>query len=634
DEANNLKIIGRKDQLDKSLMIQLKTHKAAIVEYLKSNKEAEQGRSRVKITPREFAADALIRPSFAQQRLWFIDQMEGGSAHYNMPMAFRFNGPLDINRAEQAFARIIERHESLRTVFVADDEQVVYQRVIPFKQVKFKIKKLVLNGQNIEYAQRTEAQKSFDLSCDLMLRVAVIELSEQQGLLLLNIHHIASDGWSMAVLFDEYLRLYRQQTLTPLEIQYADYALWQHNYLKVDWQLSYWQKQLVEAPPLHSLMLDKPRPKVQTFNGAMLEFELDATTTKGLKQLALSHNATLFMVLHGALSWLLSVYSTSDDILIGTVVANRSQKELEPLIGFFVNTLVLRVQCDGDMNLSDYINHIKSVNIDAQHNQDVAFESVVEALSPDRSTAYSPLFQIMFSMNTTQGMQGTQAGADLVNSADINYQPIQSTQVVAKFDLNFIALERDGVLVYQIEYNTDLFEHDSIQAMGQQWSILLADMVDKPAAKLGELAMFDKAMLETSELQNTHLDWQPEPLCIHQSFEQQVLNRPEAIALIAGGLQLTYSELNQQANRFARFLQKQGVRNETLVGICMNRSIDQIVVMLAILKAGGAYVPVMPDFPSARKDFLVSDSGMLMLITDKGYQEALGSTVCSGQNLS
>ncbi|NQZ12769.1 MAG: AMP-binding protein, partial [Algicola sp.] len=374
--------------------------------------------------------------SFAQQRLWFINRMDGSSIQYNMPLAMRFKGKFEHKLVAQAFERIVERHEPLRTVFV-ETEQGVEQFIRD--DVKFELTVLEAKQSDVNRLAVEDATKPFDLAQDLMLRSSFIKLTENEGVLLFNMHHIASDGWSIGLLVNEFWSQYKalaagsSNPFAPLPVQYADYAQWQRTYLEgevLDAQLSYWDKQLADMPQVHSLPLDRPRPSELTFNGAKFATLVSKPTLDGLNQLALSQNATLFMVLHGAFSVLLARHSNNSDIVLGVPMANRLQKELEDIIGFFVNTLVLRTDCIDNPSFVDYLAHIKQVNLDAQANQDVPFEHLVERLKPTRSTSHSALFQILFTMNTAANTNTSEGQEDALALDDLQLSVIQDDQQV------------------------------------------------------------------------------------------------------------------------------------------------------------------------------------------------------------
>ena len=412
--------------------------------------------------------------SFAQQRLWFIDQLMGGASHYNMPMVLRVEGDFKVALAAQALKQIVARHEPLRTVFAQDSKGVLQ---VQDSDETFELIEDDLSHPNTTDAEQqqrinelaaNDAQQVFDLSHDLMLRARYLRTSPHSGVLLFNMHHIASDGWSIALLVREFIQLYdgyRQgQTphLNPLPIQYADYAHWQRHWLTGDAlasEVAYWQQQLAELPAVHSLTLDAARPEYQSFNGALHHFSVSSTRLEQLKQIALDHDITLFMLLHGVFALLLSRHSNSTDIVVGSPVANRQHKDVEALIGFFVNTLVLRVDTTHGDTLTDYLQHVKTVNLGAQAHQQVPFEYLVERLNPQRSTAHSPLFQVMFSMNTND--------IPTVSLPEVSFSPQVMTQVSAKFELTLNAQQSPDGLQLSFEYNTDVFKASTIERLSE-----------------------------------------------------------------------------------------------------------------------------------------------------------------------
>ncbi|MCJ8268108.1 MAG: condensation domain-containing protein, partial [Psychrosphaera sp.] len=441
---------------------------AAFIDHCRDNASNKVTRTAITAVARQ---GNQLPTSFAQARLWFIDAMDGSSAQYNMPLALSFKGHFDDKLVEQAFARIIERHEPLRTVFVdgkAGPEQVIRQNV------KFELTRIEAAKSDVHRLVIEDATKPFDLANDLMLRSSYIRLTDgestaDEGVLLFNTHHIASDGWSMGLLTAEFWQQYQAlatgqaNPLTPLPVQYGDYAQWQQDFLKgdvLDLQLDYWDKQLIDLPQVHSLPLDRPRPGQLTFNGATITTQTSIATLERLNQLASSQNVTLFMLLHGVFSVLLARHSNNPDIVLGVPMANRMQKELEDIIGFFVNTLVLRTQSNKNVSFVDYLVHVKQVNLDAQANQDVPFEDLVERLKPSRSTAHSPLYQILFSMNTNTSDEAGLEIDDLILSGVDRYieQSSDDQPVVAKFELTLTATTDDDGLCLDFNYNQDLFD--------------------------------------------------------------------------------------------------------------------------------------------------------------------------------
>jgi hypothetical protein len=452
DDKGNVRVIGPRDRLDAAVLAELKEKKAEIVQWLKSKQRTS--RPDIQVSPRH---SDYVPMSFAQQRLWFVDQLTG-SVPYNMPGAWRIRGDFDEQLAERALRRIIERHEPLRTVFVdaGQGPQQLIRATFAFDLARVDLQGVAIEAQaqSVQVAVDADVLRPFDLSADLMLRASFIRLAPQEGVLLVTMHHIASDGWSMGVLMQEFVQLYgafaqgRSDPLAPLAIQYADYAQWQRQWLEgavLDEQLGYWERQLAGLPAVHGLPLDRPRPPLQGFQGAIHEQMIDAATVAALKQLAQVHQITLFMLLHAMFALLLSRHSHSSDIVIGTPMANRLQKELEPLVGFFVNTLVLRADCSAEQSVRDYLAQVRQVHLDAQANQDVPFEHLVERLRPVRSTAHTALFQIMLSMNSVEVAPVTLPGLSL--------SPLGSEEVASKFDLTLDVLERGDGLGVQRRYH-------------------------------------------------------------------------------------------------------------------------------------------------------------------------------------
>ncbi|HEY0685992.1 MAG TPA: amino acid adenylation domain-containing protein, partial [Steroidobacter sp.] len=448
-------------------------------------------------------------------------------------------------------------------------------------------------------------------------------------MLLFNVHHIASDGRSGDILVEEFITQYeairtgRADPLPPLTIRYADYAHWQRNWLTgavLERQLGYWERQLLDLPPVHSLPLSRPRPAQASFKGARHPFHIDAATHQALKRLAQERQATLFMVLHAAVSILLSRHSNSTDIVIGTPVANRMQKELEDIIGFFVNTLVLRADCAGNPRFTDYLERIKAVNLEAQSNQDVPFEYLVERLKPERSTQYSPLFQVLFAMGVSGGEKGGS-----IELPDVRFTPVMAAEVGAKYELLFDAREMADGIAFHIDYNTDLFDSASVVRMAQHLGILLDGIVADPQTPIHALPLLseDEQHYLLHTLNATQAAY-PQDKCIHELFESQVEKTPNSTAVVYEGEQLTYAELNDRANRLAHYLREQGVQADTLVGLCVERGLEMMVSLLGVLKTGGAYVPLDSGYPRERLAYMIEDSGVELLLTQRTLQEKVG----------
>lgn len=608
-----------------ALKNEIVANKAALIALLKQREPADNRSSRIQPRVRETNE---LPTSFAQQRLWLVDQLGRGSPQYNMPDGLRVRGRFDEDIAERVLRRIIQRHEPLRTVFRSGAEG-------PLQHIRenfdFHLTRLDLSALPAEKQQqivlettRADALKPFDLSADLMLRASFVRLSEAEGVLLFNMHHIASDGWSMRILVKEFSELYhafskgQPDPLPPLKVQYADYAQWQREWLTGDVlerQLRYWEKQLADLPQVHGLPLDRSRPEVQTFNGAVHKCILDRTTVASLKQIARQEQVTLFMVLHGLFALLLSRHSNSHDIVIGTGVANRRQQELEPLVGFFVNMLVLRTDCRPGCTFREYLAHIKSVNLSAQANQDVPFEYLVERLKPQRSTSHAPLFQIAFNLNVVE--------TTLARLPELEFTPLESGQVSVKFDLVLDAFELEDVFL-NFTYNPDLFEETTIARLGEHFQNLARAVVanaDELIERLTLLSESERRYL-LYEVNETAADY-PRESCLQELFEAQVELRPEAVAVVFADRQLSYRELNEQANQVAHYLRERGVGPDTLVGLCVERSLAMVVGLLGILKAGGAYVPLDPNYPAERLKQMMSDSAPLLVLTEELLEHRL-----------
>ena len=625
-EEETLKARGRRGTLDAEVVSLIKSNRSQLLEYLRLNSDSGAAKRGPVVAIRRDSN--RLPPSFAQQRLWSVDRLEGGSAHYNMPSALRVTGRFDAAAAEQAFQRIIARHEPLRTVFGSDGAEV-WQEIRPsvaFTITQFDVSHLPHEEREERVGElaRSDAGKPFDLAKDVMLRVSWIRCAPEVGILLFNMHHIASDGWSMGILVREFIAQYAAvrsgggNPLPPLGIQYADYAQWQRDWLTgevLEQQLGYWERQLAGLPPVHNLPLSRPRPMRASFKGARYEFIIDEATHGGLERLAQERQATLFMMLHAALGILLSRHSNSTDIVIGVPVANRPLDELEGIIGFFVNTLVLRADCSGNPSFIDYLERIKTVHRGAQSHQDIPFEYLVERLKPERSTQFSPLFQILFSMRVT----GEERGGS-IKLEDVQFTPETSAEVGVKYDL-LIDAHADGT-TFHIDYDIDLFDAAVITRLAQHFAILLQGIVADPRMPIHALPLLSR--LEQSYLLHSLNATQasfPEDQCIHELFEEQAAKTPDNTAVFYEGKRLTYAGLNEQANQLARYLREEGVKADTLVGLCVERGIDMIVGLLGILKSGGAYVPLDPGYPRERLARMIEDSALQLLVTQEALLE-------------
>ncbi|BBN81233.1 hypothetical protein PA25_12180 [Pseudoalteromonas sp. A25] len=572
--------------------------------------------------------DEPLPLSFAQQRLWLLDKIEGGSAHYNMPGAMRLRGVLNIEALKQALDTIVERHESLRTYFQEDAQGEPLQVIHPFTSLdlpEIDISSLPEAQREPEYIDlvSTEASKLFDLSSDMMLRALLIKLSEREHILVVTMHHIASDGWSMGVLINEFSALYSAYVrgegspLAALEIQYADYAYWQRNWLRgevLETQLGYWERQLSALPVVHSLPLDKTRPAKQTFSGSTYDSVIGPQTQQKLMSLCKEVGGTLFMGLHAAFSVLLSRHSNETDIVIGTPIANREQTEVANLIGFFVNTLVLRSNLKDAPSFSALLEQSKNMLLDAYAHQQVPFEQIVEVLQPERSLSHSPLFQVMLVLQNNEEGELDLPGLSL--------SQVEGAEQVAKYDLTLSVTESDEGLHLEWEYNTDLFVQETIKRLASHFELLLEGLTDNP-----EKSVFSIEMLSEAEKHQQLVAWNdtaveyPKEQCIHALFEAQVEATPDAVAVVFAEQTMTYRELNAKANQLAQYLvEEKGVRPDTLVGICVERSLEMMVGILGVLKAGGAYVPLDPNYPAARLAYMLEDANLTTVLTQESLR--------------
>ncbi|PCK07322.1 MAG: hypothetical protein COA42_14895 [Alteromonadaceae bacterium] len=630
DDTQNLVIRGNKHRLDKTLIEEIKALKPALVEYFLQNVH-------MVIEAIENRDDLNLTASFAQRRLWLLDQIDGGSAHYNMPCSLKLSGKLNVKALNQAFTTILERHESLRTCFAVDEQgqpvQVI-QAAEEFAVPEVDLSQLHGQPQELQLTQyvREEAERVFDLQGDLMLRAQLIKLADNEFVLLLTMHHIASDGWSMSILINEFRALYRacvqgeQNPLAPLAIQYADYAHWQRNWLQgevLEQQLNYWTEQLADLPTVHNLPLDHARPELQTFAGKSYHSHIDAGTNAVLNKLCQAQDATLFMGLQAAFSVLLARYSNETDIVVGSPIANREQAEVASLIGFFANTLIMRSDLSANPSFAELLLQSKAMLSDAYVHQQVPFEQVVDRLQPERSLNHSALFQVMLIL------QNNKAG--VLELPELELSSLEpNDDRAAKYDLTLDVTESKQGLHLSWEYNTDLFERTTITRMAEHFDILLKSLVAVP-----EQSVFSADMLSTEERsqllstnrssdENSHQD-----LCVHELFEAQAEKSPNATALIFDDQQLSYGELNKKANQLAHYLLEQGLleqgllghglvegkTDQALIGICIERSPDMVIAILAVLKAGGAYVALDPEYPEARLQYMLDDAELTTVLT-------------------
>lgn len=567
------------------------------------------------------------KSSFAQQRLWFVDQYEPGTGLYNIPVVWQVQGKLDVAALERSINEVVRRHEILRTSFAFEDGSPVQ---IIAKHLQVKLQVTDLSGQEdahrqVERLTQEEAERAFDLSRGPLIRAGVLKLGEAEHMVLLTLHHVISDGWSMGVLIRELNALYRafiighSSPLKELPIQYGDFAVWQREWLQgevLQQHLNYWRQTLEGAPPVLELPTDRPRPAMPSHCGAELAFDLGLELSDKLHQLSRKSGSTLFMMVAAVFNVLLSRYSRQDDICIGYPVANRNRAEIEELIGFFVNTLVLRTRLMPEQSFESLLKQVRGAVLDADTHQDLPFEKLVEELRPERNLNHFPLFQVMFAWNNTDSLSLELPG--------LKIDWLQKSSGTAKFDLTLHMTQSGQHLRGWFEYNSDLFNRETIERMVEHLRVLLEAVVNNPQAKLRELPLLTPAEEHKLlvEWNDTKVDYSHDK-CIHQLFEEQVTRNPDAVAVVFENQQLTYAELNAKANQLAHYLRELGVKPDTLVAICAERSIEMIVGMLGILKAGGAYVPLDPAYPRERLAFMLQDSGAVLVLTQGEGRPAL-----------
>ena len=560
--------------------------------------------------------------SFAQQRLWFLDQLEPGSPFYNLPQVISIKGDLNVAALQRTLNEIVSRHEALRTTFAGGPDgptQIVAKSLtIPVPVHDLTALPASARDTTISTLAREEARRPFDLSTGPLLRASLVALDANTHVLFFTMHHIVSDGWSLGVLFRELAIVYeafaagQPSPLPPLPIQYADFAVWQREALQgaaLNRQLEYWKTKLSGAPPVLDLPADRTRPTIQQFHGAQTVRHLPQSLTQKLKDVSTEHRVTLFMTLLAAFKVLLWRYTNQPDVVVGSPIANRTRAETEELIGFFVNTLVLRTDLSGDPTFSELLKRVKDVALGAYDHQDLPFEKLVEELSPERDPGRNPLFQVSFVLQN--------AFRARLELPELSLERLDIHSGTAKFDLSLSILEVPDGLKTSWEYNTDLFDADRIERMTDHFEMLLEGIVAKPETGIGELPLLTKPEREMLEAWNRTEIAYPQGQCIQQLFEEQAERTPAATAVADDQQRLSYAELDRRANQLAWRLRGEGVGCESLVAVCLERSVELVVALLGILKAGGAYVPLDPTYPETRLRFMLEDTQAHVVLTEQ-----------------
>ncbi|WP_339788681.1 amino acid adenylation domain-containing protein [Paenibacillus sp. FSL R7-0313] len=560
------------------------------------------------------ADDREVYPqSFAQKRLFILNQLEGAELSYNMPEAMLLEGALDRARFEETFRKLVARHEMLRTGFEMMDGEAS-QRV--YQDVNFAVEFYQADEQEVEAVVHGFV-RPFDLAKPPLLRVGLVELAPERHILMYDMHHIISDGVSMEIFVEEFVRLYGGEQLEPLRIQYKDYTVWQHSQEqqeRLQHQGAYWLDMFQGELPVLEMPTDYPRPAVQSYEGQTMEFFFDASKTDGLKRLASETGTTLFMVLLAAYNVLLHKYSGQEDVIVGTPIAGRNHGDVQPLIGIFLNTLAIRSYPSSEKTFLSYLNEVKETTLHAFEHQNYPFEQLVDKVQVTRDLSRNPLFDTMFTMQNTENEQFELEGLRLI--------PYPSVLDTAKFDISLDVGEENGGLDYSFEYATALYKRETIERLAKHYEQLLVTIVNRPDAKIAELNLLTAEEKEQVLGAFNPAQLEPAPVAaFHQLFEEQAERTPEAEAVVYENDRLTYTELNERANRLAAALRTSGIGRESIVGILAERSVDLLVAVLAVWKAGGAYVPLDPDYPADRVRFMLEDSGAKVLLTQTPLRE-------------
>uniref|UniRef100_UPI002457AB1A non-ribosomal peptide synthetase n=1 Tax=Nocardia brasiliensis TaxID=37326 RepID=UPI002457AB1A len=573
----------------------------------------------------------MIPLSYAQRRLWFIHRLEGPSATYNMPLTVRLTGPFDARAFAAAVGDVVGRHESLRTVFVEVDG-VPAQRVLDVDRAEAPVTVTEVAAAELDAAVTAAVRHEFDLASEIPIRAEVFRYAEQACVVVLLIHHIAGDGWSMTPLLRDLSEAYaarRQGTAPewePLPVQYVDYTLWQQELLGsatdpdsvLSQQFAYWRRELDGVPEQLALPLDRPRPRVASHRGEVLVYGIDAESRAEVERFATAAGATVSMVWQAALAVLLAKLGAGEDIPIGAPIAGRTDDALTELVGFFVNTWVLRAQVSPTDTFADLVGQVKAKALAAYENQDLPFELLVELLNPARSAAHHPLFQVLLSVQNNT--------APAFSLSGVGFEPYALATTTSRFDLTFNIADAAGGWDMHIEYATDLFDRTTIEALTARFVRLVRAAVSAPDRQVGSIDLLD-----TGERALVLRRWNDTArelpgTTVTELFSAQVARTPDAIAVICDKHRLTYRDLGARADRLARVLISRGVRPDSVVAVALPRSVDLLVALVAVLRAGGGYLPIDPGYPSERLAFVLADAGPVVVVTDPSTARVLPST--------
>ncbi|TAE53786.1 MAG: non-ribosomal peptide synthetase, partial [Nostocales cyanobacterium] len=593
-EDDKLRIRTSKNSLTPELKQEIQNHKNEIIAFLQTAKKQVVSTEEIPI----LAADTPQPLSFAQQRLWILSQLQGATNIYNMPVALQINGQLNIDALYASFKYLFNRHQSLRMYFpqINGEPQIAVHNLaeIQVLNIQYCPKFNHEDNNQIQNLINTHIQETFDLNQGQLFKATLLQFKNHKFVLVMNMHHIISDGWSMGVLMRELWQAYRafnqgeKPNFSPLPIQYSDYAAWQRNRLQgeiFNKQINYWQEQLNNAPPLLELPTDFPRPPVQSFQGNRYIFSLSTELTNAIKTFSQQQNVSLFMTLLTTLNILLSRYSRQNDLCIGSPIANRTHSQTEGLIGFFVNTLVLRNQINWHQNFLDLLQQTRQTCLNAYAHQDIPFEVLVEKLKPERSITYNPLFQVMFALENNEHSQ--------VNIPGLNIEMFGIKGEISKFDLSLLVMEENQQLTCYWEYATDLFTTTTIQNMAEHFHVLIQEIINYPQQPLYTLSLLTANGINQIKSWNQTQKAYPQNQTFVDLFTQQVEKNPDKLAVVFASKSLTYQQLNLKAEQLANYLiLNYDIKADTLIGIAIERSLEMIIGVLGILKAGAAYVPI------------------------------------------
>ena len=601
---------------------QLSPAKRALLERALLERAARQAETH-RIPPRRPDEPPLL--SLAEQRLWFFDQLQPSHPVHNLAVAARIVGPLHIPALRQALDALVERQDTLRTIYRTlggqPQRNVLSQLSLPLTEVDLTATSAEGKDERVQRLVCDEARRPFDLAAGPLARTTVYRLAANEQIVLVAMHHIISDGWSMGVMLRELAMLYEAAlrglplVLPPLPVRYGDYAAWQHRpetEATLARAVAFWQDRLSGVPAALELPFDRPRPGPPTFTGATERWTLDADTSRRARDLARQEKTTLFVVLAAALNVVLSHYCRQSDVIIGTALANRQHPDLRDVIGFFVNTLPLRTHVDGTRGFRELVGKVHRAMVEAQDHQAAPFEKIVEAVSPDRQAGLSPLFQVAFILQN--------APIELPAGSGWSVAPYEFDSGTARHDLTLYAFDRGPQITGAAEYATDVFEPATLRRLLDALASVLDAALQQPDAPVGQLPLIDDEQRRTLLVGfHAHRRPLPPPCPLHELFENHAAATPDNVAVRCGGWDYRYGEINARANRFARLLQSRGVRPEQCVGVLLPRSVELIIAMLSVMKAGGVYLPLDPHAPSQRLEYILGDARPAVVITDESH---------------